>query len=402
MIGYYHASQQGGAHISRGIVCQDSNGVLRLDNGWIIAAIADGVGSAAHSDVGSSLAVTTVLSFLETNLLAIENWNPESLKASLCLAYHRAFYAIKCLALEDGCDVAEYDTTLTVVIYNGQHVIYGHSGDGGVITLNTEGTFSLLTEVQKGDGAANEVIPLRAGPSEWVFGESSDDAICSLLMMTDGMFDVVCPSLLRTEPTPIYVAFIRSLMDRNVRELATTEDFRLFQSKVEAWCKGLAESSCSLDNTPTNIVRITDDITIVGIINSDILPKVKADEYYAEPDWGRLVEKTNLGIYLSNKEANPVSEIPMSESTEESEIKTVSKKVSLHSSSSEGSAASITSSNKKNADENNSSIPNSLEDLDINATSIEDLLINTIQDLSKSIPEKIERVREIFHVKKNE
>ena len=65
MIGFYKMSLIGSSHLSdAGGVCQDSNDAKTLPNGWVDSSIADGLGRARHSDVGSSLAVIEVLRFI--------------------------------------------------------------------------------------------------------------------------------------------------------------------------------------------------------------------------------------------------------------------------------------------------------------------------------------------------
>ena len=65
MIGYYNLSKQGTSHRDANppVVCQDANKVIRLENGWVVAAIADGVGSSKHSEIGAQIAVESSTSF---------------------------------------------------------------------------------------------------------------------------------------------------------------------------------------------------------------------------------------------------------------------------------------------------------------------------------------------------
>ena len=68
MLGYYKMSIIGTAHqAKKDGVCQDASDVVVLKNGWVVAAIADGLGSAKKSEVGSTTAVKTVLSFVSEN-----------------------------------------------------------------------------------------------------------------------------------------------------------------------------------------------------------------------------------------------------------------------------------------------------------------------------------------------
>jgi serine/threonine protein phosphatase PrpC len=286
VLGYYHITLTGSAHMKSDYpICQDAGSVRVLSGGWIAAAVADGVGSAKYSQIGSSLAVENVLSFVEAYKPA--KWDVKSLKALLITAYHRAMEAVRARASNEGDDLSEYDTTLTTVIYNGRHLVYGHVGDGGIVALTPFGEFKKLTVPQKGE-MFNEVVPLRGGPDHWVFGNSEEE-ICALTMMTDGVYDIACPLVLSKKEIPIYLQYIRRWMDLNVLEIKTKEDFRVLQEKVR---KALTEEELN--------TRFTDDKTIVGIINTDVVPEEQPAEYYKEPDWKRLKEDRDAVLYPPN------------------------------------------------------------------------------------------------------
>lgn len=282
MLGSYYMSLIGSDHQSKeNGICQDASSITTLDNGWKVAAIADGIGSARKSEVGSTTAVNTVLSFIKENYP--EQWHEKSLISLLRVAFHKALKTIKAIAIESGDEIIDYDTTLTVAIYDGMRVAYGHVGDGGIITLSSYGDFSLLTKAQKGD-AFNETFPLRSGPDYWSFGLSTED-VCSLTLMTDGLFDIAVPWILAKSDQTIYINYIRPFMDNNILKLSSQDDFEKMQVNVRNYLSG---PHCN---------PITDDKTIVGIINTDVIPELKTDEYYAEPDWDALYEAHNKALY---------------------------------------------------------------------------------------------------------
>lgn len=285
MLGYYKMSIIGTAHqAKKDGVCQDASDVVVLKNGWVVAAIADGLGSAKKSEVGSTTAVKTVLSFVSEN--HPDKWHEESLMSLLRTAYHKALKTIRTLSEENQEELCDYDTTLTTVIYNGTNVVYGHVGDGGIIVLSSYGDYSILTEAQKGE-AFNETSPLRTGPENWVFGVAKED-VCSLIMMTDGIFDVAYPWLLAKTDQPIYVNYVRPFMDINILKVSTPADFENAQAEITDFFKG---PYCK---------QITDDKTIVGIINTDVTPETKPDEFYAEPDWKMLAKEHHDRLYEHN------------------------------------------------------------------------------------------------------
>lgn len=282
MLGYYKMSIIGTAHqAKKDGVCQDASDVAVLKNGWIVAAIADGLGSAKKSEIGSTTAVKTILAFVSEN--HPDKWHEESLISLLRTAYHKALKTINALAEENQDNLCDYDTTLTTVIYNGANVAYGHVGDGGIIALSSYGDYSVLTEAQKGE-AFNETSPLRAGPDSWFFGVSKED-VCALTMMTDGIFDIAYPWLLAKTDQPIYVNYVRPFMDINVLKVSTPADFENAQAEIIDFFKG---PCCK---------QITDDKTIVGIINTDVVPEMKADDFYTEPDWKTLAKEHHDKLY---------------------------------------------------------------------------------------------------------
>ena len=81
----YGFSLQGKSHKKTGICCQDSH---RIENpGKIcIAAVADGVGSAANSQIGSNIAVNTAVDFCCSHYARYES----DLKSLIAKAYENA------------------------------------------------------------------------------------------------------------------------------------------------------------------------------------------------------------------------------------------------------------------------------------------------------------------------
>ena len=148
MIIDYGFSFIGKSHIAMGTCCQDNHKIKKLDNGWYIAAIADGVGSAKNSHIGSQIATETVVAVCEEYMPW--DYNTISIKSMMRTAYNYAFKQILRESQNSGEPIESYDTTLTMVIYDGHRIIYGHSGDGAIIGLNIYGDYVPITKPQKG------------------------------------------------------------------------------------------------------------------------------------------------------------------------------------------------------------------------------------------------------------
>ncbi len=276
----YGMSIVGTSHVGKKTPCQDSHRYELLTNGWMAVAVADGVGSAKHSEVASKMACDT---FIETCKTCISQETKISeLKDIIKKAYVAADQQIKDHVYEIDDIITDYDTTLSAVIYDGKHLVYGHSGDGGIVVLTVSGDYIKVTQPQKADDGIC-VVPLRAGEAHWEFGECEAD-VASVLLATDGVYDNFMPYLLRGQPVELYVPLIRWFMDNNAIGITDENRKQVEESRKNFLCG----DSCK---------AITDDKTIVVAFNADVIPALKDDSYYAEPDWAKLQEAWNRKAY---------------------------------------------------------------------------------------------------------
>ena len=284
MIGSYYVSAIGTAHLEKADgVCQDYSAVKHISDRLVVAAIADGLGSAAQSDVGAKLAVESVIEYISQRINSVPlNQYPELIKQAYIYAYNETLSKAK----ENGIDARDYNTTLTAVIYCGTELYYGQCGDGGIIALTAQGDYVRVTSAEKGE-SFNETHPLLNGEQYWSF-DRFQGQVCAFLMMTDGIFDLVCSPLLNEQPCPIFVAFARKFIDRNILAANNAEDFEKLQSRISAF---IASEKFSKD------YGVTDDKTIVGVINTGIMPALKDEKYYEAPDWEALHRNMAQKIY---------------------------------------------------------------------------------------------------------
>lgn len=192
----YGFSIQGKSHIARNIVCQDSSLAVQLKCGLYMGIVADGVGSARHADIGSKMAVEQLYRYCDSNVRRKQS--ETEIEAILKKGYQTAMRQIEKYVAKEHGKPEEYDTTLSAVIYDGNTVVYGHAGDGGIIARYTDGVTKPVTSRQKGvDGIS--VRPLRAGSSSWEFGIVKEP-VASVLLVTDGMLDSVIQPFLINIP----------------------------------------------------------------------------------------------------------------------------------------------------------------------------------------------------------
>jgi serine/threonine protein phosphatase PrpC len=284
MIGSYYVSAIGTAHQEKKDgVCQDHSAVRYISDSMVAAVIADGLGSAQRSDEGAKIAVTSVIEYISQKIdgMPAEQYT-ELIKRSFMCAYNATLAQAK----EKQIDARQYNTTLTAAIYDGSGLYYGQCGDGGIIVLTVQGDYVRATQAEKGE-SFNETHPLLNGEKYWSFGKF-DGQVCAFTMMTDGIFDLVCSPLLKDQKQQIYIPFIRRFMDRNILIANNEQDFEALQKKISEYI--------SSEKFSANY-NISDDKTLVGVINTDIMPALKPDEYYAEPDWRSLHTSMSRKIY---------------------------------------------------------------------------------------------------------
>ena len=347
MIHTYGYSITGKSHLKKGVPCQDAHCIQRHTNDMVIAAVADGVGSAKYSDKGASIAAERSVQFC-MDYIPMQP-SDESLKALIRLAFH---YALRCIKEEaDAAGVPhdeykEYDTTLSLAIYRNGHIVFGHVGDGGIVGLSTAGTVKEITKPQKGE-FWNSVIPLRFGEEYWVI-ESCGEELASVLLMTDGLRDAMCPSLLRLGSqskvyTPLAYYFAdplavpetdeeqQQMKEKLEAALLAQNDYNadeFYQRLKEFYKMRIPEKA---DELITEIEEqgyvfgqlydVTDDKTIVGILNAGMNADNLDEAFYRETDWDSLKEIDDRmsypHLYDEKKEPEPGAD------------KTVGKKVNI-------------------------------------------------------------------------
>jgi serine/threonine protein phosphatase PrpC len=282
MVLTYGFSLMGTSHKSNGTKCQDANGVGYVKD-IVVAAVADGVGSCKHSDIASRIAVDVSIAYCEKGLKA----KPDGFDLETMVegAFGCAELAIEKQSLKDKKPLSEYDTTLDLVIYDGKRLTFGHCGDGGIVGLTVKGDYVRVTTPQKKEGMF--VVPLRDGSKEkndtWVFG-SVEDELASVLLATDGVYDTFFPYLLKGQPIEVYVPLIMQFMDNNLLK-ASKKTIKNIGKEIEGYFNS---ASCA---------SITDDKTLLVLINGDITPERKEESFYSPPDWDNLLLEWNKKAY---------------------------------------------------------------------------------------------------------
>ena len=304
-------SLRGNSHEACSMPLQDSFAAAQLNNGWIVLAVADGVGSEPRSDIGAQLAVSAVVNHI--NRFRGYLIDDQSMKFMLESAFHAACADIYEQAIKDKAPLHEYSTTLHAVIFSDGLLYIMHAGDGGVAIITEEGEYKKLTAPMK-DCDGESVVPLMAGPDTWQFIVSQDRAQ-SVIVATDGVWDKLCPAILegfgyesgieKSIATFFLSPWAREWSKESLEDIlekekcifradikdAVTEFYNtlvsaLAQGNDTAEAETLVKKKIAPGNIPVTMLRgIKDDITLLTLVRYQPRPQQIDLQSFSAPDW---------------------------------------------------------------------------------------------------------------------
>ena len=290
---YYAVNARGASHVAQNKPCQDSFAVRFVRDGEIVvAAVADGVGSAAASEAGSMCAAQAAVQhcakFIADNG---EHIGVNDVLQCMKEAFRQAMQAVERHCRRDpNHELRDFDTTLCLAVYGNSRLYWGQSGDSGLIAAFNDGTYELLTRQQR--DAAGRVYPLRFGERFWEFGAATK-AACSFMLATDGVLENVFapPILAKNWHTPLD----RSQAHKFLRAWPHDEEHaEELQRQADAFFLNRA-NSCDL----------VDDRTALVVHDSRAQPLSQPAEYYEPPDWKLVAERRNAKLRQGLASAAP-------------------------------------------------------------------------------------------------
>lgn len=266
-------SQQGESHVKKDAPCQDRSSLRFLSDSVVIAAVADGVGSCALSDYGSSTAVEASLSYLAKHLgLKLEDptfaMDVQFMGKVLREMMQHAYDQVKIKADDLEQLLYSLQSTLTVAVYDGKTLYFAHAGDDGIVALTHDGKCEMATTRHKGEEASS-VYPLQSR-NTWQYGKV--DNVVGFIMATDGVLDAFVRN--ETEGNRVYYPFIEPAFSS---PLTSKDDTASACSDWYAYMK-----------TPKYRASVTDDLSFICIVNQDALKGAQKPNF----DMGEWNKKT--------------------------------------------------------------------------------------------------------------
>lgn len=163
------ASVTGNGHLANDISCQDSHKYEYLGDGWGIAIVSDGAGSAVQSERGSKLVSIRGMELFK-KLIDYKRWkkdknipSDDEWRESAYLVLKQLRDDMEALSKKLNIPVKSLSATAIVLIHTPEAILVTHVGDGRAGYKNEQGEWLPLITPHKGE-EANQTIFL---PSEF-------------------------------------------------------------------------------------------------------------------------------------------------------------------------------------------------------------------------------------------
>lgn len=290
MISSYCFSLVGRDHIKNQMPCHDSSLIKAISSSWKIAVVADGVGSCKHAEIASEIAVKEVAALIKKQFPPSSS-DERAYFSVIHAAMHGAANAIETYVEEkDPGNEMEYQTTLAVAIMSSKNLYYGSAGDSGIIALDDQGNYHLVTKKQNDDLGRVYSIPTNR-----LFEIGKANYIpAAVLCMTDGIYDTIAPVTLRNNKFPVNVPFANMFVTYALG-LEKFKEPEAVESCKNHLIKYLQSDECK---------NMTDDLSVAALINtnSDLQPE---DIKWKEPQIDFYALKWNeVSLYPSIETRN--------------------------------------------------------------------------------------------------
>lgn len=181
-------SVRGTSHIEAGTPCQDCCRVAELiDNNstYLVIVIADGAGSASHSEIGSSVACDEFLKAIDTAIKA-GGVSPDATRddaVNWCMQIRRSLEAT---ALSMGAPVRQLACTLLGAIVADDYAIYLQIGDGAIV-VSGEDQLEVVFWPQSGEYLNQTYFVTDDNFAGWLQFTCRQERVTSIGAFTDGL-----------------------------------------------------------------------------------------------------------------------------------------------------------------------------------------------------------------------
>lgn len=206
------------------------------------AALADGAGSRARSELGAEAAVRATLRLLVAQFEALYEQVSAHPAEACKVILETLLNELQKAAQQHGCEIADLASTLLFVAHKGDRFFAGHLGDGVIALVNAIGEVSTLSGPDNGEFANTTVFVTDRSACEKMrlyHGEYSQPPI-GYALMSDGTAES-----LYDKRTQAPAAAIAKLLTWN-SELSRVEMHAILGANMEQAFSRKTADDCSL------------------------------------------------------------------------------------------------------------------------------------------------------------
>ena len=198
----------GRSHLKANLPCQDQLACEVLANGSLVAAVADGAGSAALAERGAELAVATVIGHLKHSLGERRTDFGVVLREAAALARE----AISAEADREGTALRSYASTLLAVVLSPDSGSALQIGDGVIVVSDGGGEWSWVFWPQRGEYANTTHFLTDEGALDRLEAEVFSAGITDIALMSDGLEPLALHYASKTVHDPFFRGMFQSLV----------------------------------------------------------------------------------------------------------------------------------------------------------------------------------------------
>lgn len=208
-------SLQGPSHLQDNTPCQDAHAIRFVGDcahPALVACVADGAGSAKHSDVGSAIACTTILEhaarFLEANEVS-------ALQAEDVLLWcDDVRDRLKLKSKEYFCGIRDLATTLCAGILSADFAAFFQIGDGAIV-LGNDSLYGVVFWPQRGEYANSTNFLTADEYHQQIQFLSTKGNFSKVALMTDGLERLALRFDTQTPHVPFFDPLFQALQSTN-------------------------------------------------------------------------------------------------------------------------------------------------------------------------------------------
>ncbi len=295
MINAYGTYIRGLSHEANDTECQDYCAYRSFTAGGrelMVAGVADGVGSCSHSRYGAETAIKSSIDYIIGRLSRAGSLDRVDILAVIKDSFNTALDEIENVAERMQVISYSFCTTLTVAVYDGENLWFGHSGDSGLVALSANRECKMITTRFKGE-ASNEVFPLQSGEEKWMFEYAG--SVTAFALMTDGLLDFMVKE--ERVGNAVYYPFFDLIF---AERRAEGENESLLNEELRKYLSGRSIRDSD---------KVTDDISLVVVTNTETVDKSRITDW-SEKKWDEMMEedrrRVNEALYGKVNAAQPV------------------------------------------------------------------------------------------------